>query len=193
MDPAKGGVEEDRLAVAAVARGDRAAFERVYSRSKDDLLRLLVSLVGDRAASEDLLHDVFVAFARKAKDIRLGGSLRAYLAASCLHRARDVARRERRGAGPAGLDLLESRSSPAPGPSERLAASDEAERLAAALETLSFEQREVVSLHLHGGLTFREIASMLGLSINTAQSRYRYALAALRRLLAPADGRPSPP
>ena len=54
----------------------------------------------------------------------------------------------------------------------------------AALASLPDEQREVVILHIHGELKFREIAEMLGVSSNTAQSRYRYALSALRKLLA---------
>jgi len=48
---------------------------------------------------------------------------------------------------------------------------------------LPVEQREVITLHLHAGLTFREIALQLGLSINTVQSRYRYGIEKLRTLL----------
>ena len=49
-----------------------------------------------------------------------------------------------------------------------------------ALRRLPEEQREVLALKIWGGLTFDEVASQLGLSPNTAASRYRYALEALR-------------
>ncbi|HRK16488.1 MAG TPA: RNA polymerase sigma factor [Prosthecobacter sp.] len=54
-----------------------------------------------------------------------------------------------------------------------------------ALEALPEAQREVVTLKLWGGLTFAEIASAMGESINTISGRYRYALQALQKRLAP--------
>jgi RNA polymerase sigma-70 factor (ECF subfamily) len=53
----------------------------------------------------------------------------------------------------------------------------------AALNELANEQRELVIMHVWGGLTFAEIADLLGISINTATSRYRYALANLREYM----------
>jgi len=49
---------------------------------------------------------------------------------------------------------------------------------------LPVAQREVVVLHIWGGLTFEEVAQAIGVSPNTAASRYRYALEKLRRLVA---------
>jgi RNA polymerase sigma-70 factor (ECF subfamily) len=54
-----------------------------------------------------------------------------------------------------------------------------------ALQALPQEQREVVTLKLWGDLTFNEIAAMTGESINTIAGRYRYALQAMQRKLAP--------
>jgi RNA polymerase sigma-70 factor (ECF subfamily) len=54
-----------------------------------------------------------------------------------------------------------------------------------ALIDLPKEQREVVTLRLWGGLTFKEIAAMTGDSINTVAGRYRYALNNLQKTLAP--------
>jgi RNA polymerase sigma-70 factor (ECF subfamily) len=68
----------------------------------------------------------------------------------------------------------------------------EEERLAvdAAIRQLPPEQREVVYLKVFEGLTFQEIADRCGLSINTAGSRYRYAMDALRRSLGTVKARP---
>ena len=52
-----------------------------------------------------------------------------------------------------------------------------------ALATLPTEQREVVVLKIWGELTFDEIGEQLNLSPNTAASRWRYAMGALRKLL----------
>ncbi|MDH3583482.1 MAG: sigma-70 family RNA polymerase sigma factor [Phycisphaerae bacterium] len=53
-----------------------------------------------------------------------------------------------------------------------------------ALETLPLEQKEVVALKLWGEMTFAQVAEALEISPNTAASRYRYAITALRRELA---------
>ena len=52
--------------------------------------------------------------------------------------------------------------------------------LTAAVATLPPAQREVLSLKIDGGLTFAEIAAVIGTSINTAASRYRYAIENIR-------------
>jgi RNA polymerase sigma-70 factor (ECF subfamily) len=55
--------------------------------------------------------------------------------------------------------------------------------LAAAVAALPDAQREVVALKIDAGLTFAEIAAVTGTSLNTAASRYRYALEKLRTAL----------
>ena len=63
---------------------------------------------------------------------------------------------------------------------------DEAQSaLAAALDRLPHDQREVLVMKIWNELTFAEIASALGISQNTAASRYRYALAALKKIFQP--------
>ena len=54
------------------------------------------------------------------------------------------------------------------------------EALERALARLPVEQREVVALKVDGELTFAEIGAVMGISPNTAASRYRYALGKLR-------------
>ncbi len=55
--------------------------------------------------------------------------------------------------------------------------------LEGAVKALDPKFREVVTLKIWGGLTFQEIADTLGVPLNTAASRYRYALEELRRTL----------
>jgi RNA polymerase sigma-70 factor (ECF subfamily) len=49
------------------------------------------------------------------------------------------------------------------------------------LDDLSAEQKEIIHLKIFEGLTFREIAAVCGISVNTAASRYRYGIARLRK------------
>ena len=64
---------------------------------------------------------------------------------------------------------------------------DRRQAIEAALRRLPAEQREVLVLKIWGERTFEQIASQLAIPPNTAASRYRYALAALREQLTAAD------
>jgi RNA polymerase sigma-70 factor (ECF subfamily) len=57
--------------------------------------------------------------------------------------------------------------------------SDELQCIAAAMERLDLAGREVIELHLHAQLSFREIAGLLGEPLATVASRYRRALGKL--------------
>ena len=102
---------------------------------------------------------------------------KAYLFAAVRNSARDRAARRAR-AEPLGP---ESRHEPAvPGPAEAAA-------IRAAVMGLPDDQREVVVLHIWGGLTFGEIGRTTGVSPSTATSRYRYGLEKLRGALGGSD------
>lgn len=179
------GEDAESEALKALARGDPSGLERIYREHKDRLFTVAFHLLGDEATAEDVLHDVFLHLARHARELRRPESLRAYLMMCCANRARDRLRGPR--PAPDAGELLADRPARGPGPEEGLARRDDARRVAAALARLPDEQREVVVLHLHGQLKFRDIAELLSNSVNTAQSRYRYALKALRERL-PAEG-----
>jgi RNA polymerase sigma-70 factor, ECF subfamily len=181
MDPNTNG--HDQSLVALISRGDRATLARVYADLKDDLLSASYHLLGDRAAAEDVLQDVFLSLAGSAKKIRLTGRLKGYLLVSCLNRARDLLRRRR--IEPTAVETLDEKGASTDGPADIAEKLDEAARVAGALAGIPEEQREVVVLKVYGQLTFREIGEALEVSINTVQSRYRYALAALRKRLEP--------
>jgi RNA polymerase sigma factor (sigma-70 family) len=170
---------DDASLLTAAARGDRRAFERIYLAYKDDLLTLAGLMLGDRQAGEDVLHDVFVSLARRIGHLTLNGSLKGYLLTSCANRARDMFRRRGVRHNPARELEIEASGDPA----KATEVAEETARAMAALTRLPGEQREVVTLHIHGQLTFREVARLLEIPINTAKSRYRYALSALRKEL----------
>jgi RNA polymerase sigma-70 factor (ECF subfamily) len=135
------------------------------------------------ADAEDVVQEAFVRYWRHQR--HLPGDHGALLVTSIRRAAIDLARRESRrarreeksGLGPeddAGL------FEPVPG--------DDGERrreIEAALRRLPADQREVLVLKIWQELTFEQVAESLGIPLNTAASRYRYALAALRKELKP--------
>ncbi len=172
---------EDKLLVLKCRRGSRDAMCRIYEKYKDYLLTLAKGLLGEQAAAEDVVHDVFVSFASSARQFQLTGSLRGYLATCVSNLARDKIRSRTRQAE--ALDSVNPSISDSDNPEQRVIEREELTRLRQAISQIPYEQREAVMLHLKGGMKFREIANLQGVSVSTIHGRYRYGLDKLRSLL----------
>lgn len=170
---------EDRRLIGRLNRGDATALSRVYEKYRHDLLRLALSLLGERAGAEDVVQDVFVGFAVAARTFRLTGSLKSYLATCTANAARNRLKAASRRAT-AGLDEAANLASGTSRPDDWAILSEQFRRIGQAMTRLPAEQREVVTLRLHGDMAFREIAAWQKTSIKTVQSRYRYGLDKLR-------------
>ena len=107
--------------------------------------------------------------------------MKGYLSTCVANCARD--RNRLRSARNVGLDAAEDMETGSDDPVACAIGSEQARRLQDVLGRLPYEQREIIVLHLHQEMRFREIAEALGVSINTVQSRYRYGLEKLRSIV----------
>ena len=133
-----------------------------------------------RADAEDIVQDAFVRFWRRQHSIENRALLYAMVRSTALDRLRRDQRRARR-------EAVVALAGPLHGEPEYTTQDESQEMLAAAVARLPNEQQEVVVLKIWSELTFAEIGSILEISQNTAASRYRYALSALKRTLPPHD------
>ena len=134
--------------------------------------------VRSSADAEDVVQEAFVKFWRRNHDIRNRGLLFATVRSVALDLLRRDSRRARREA--TALSDVDQSVQPA------FDVEDDSQRaLVTALDFLPEEQREVLVMKIWNELTFAEIAQILGISQNTAASRYRYALAGLKKTLQP--------
>lgn len=160
-----------------LAGGCPRAYATLYDQLAPALLRTARTLLGSTSEAEDAVQDVFVNLVRSRDRLAEVEDLAAYLFTALRH---VVGRRlVQRAAERRGLEQLARNGhneSPAPSCSED-------EDLERALTTLPDEQRQVIALKIDGGLTFAQIAAVLNISLNTAASRYRYALEKLRQQL----------
>lgn len=173
---------EDKLLIWKYKRGDREALRNIYEKYKDELVTLAAALLIDINMAEDVVHDVFVSFIKTAKKFQLTGSLKGYLATCVANNARNK-NKARRKLSSYGLDEADAALSKSNSPDTVAIFDEELHQLSLALAQLPYEQREVLLMHSYSGLKFRNIARSLGVSINTAQGRYRYALHKLRLML----------
>jgi RNA polymerase sigma-70 factor (ECF subfamily) len=138
------------------------------------------------ADAEDIVQEAFVRFWRKQHQISnpeiIGARelvrSRGLLYAMVRSIALDFLRRDSRRARRESVVVAESDSAVQP---EFAIENESQQELVAAMALLPNEQREVLVMKIWNDLTFAEIASVLGISQNTAASRYRYALAALKK------------
>ena len=173
---------EDKLLIYKFNRGDEDALRRIYEKYRSDLLKVAAALLNDRNSVEDVVHDVFVSFAKGVGNFRLKGSLKGYLSICIANRARDrnrAAQRKRT----VGLDGVEQVRSDTNVPVRLALRSELYKKLDYAIAQLPCEQREIIILHLQSRAKFTQIAELKGLSTNTVRSRYRYGLNKLRSIL----------
>jgi len=145
-----------------------------FSQLGPGLLLFARQWVRSRADAEDIVQEAFVRFWRHNHNVRN----RPLLYATVRSIALDLIRRDSRRARREAEALFESEQAIEP---QFELADDAQHALATAVDRLPHDQREVLVMKIWNELTFAEIATALGISQNTAASRYRYAVAALKR------------
>jgi len=149
---------------------DRNEVRQLYEQHGRALLAYACAFLHDPAEAEDVLHQVFLQLLRDgATQISSPGYLFRAVRNHVLNQIRD---RSREVALDSEAQWLESPSG----------STETALALQSALRTLPEEQREVIVLRVWGQMTFDEVAGVVGISPNTAASRYRYGLAKLNEV-----------
>ena len=184
----------DTELVAAFKGGDVEALGALMERHKAALYGYLLRVTKRADAAEDIFQEVFLKLVHNPGAYGEREKFKAWLFTVARNAAMDYFRREssRRALACAEGDApvygeeeapsrLDSAASPEPGPPEAL--ENKGERIAAALDKLSDDQREIFHLRHYSELSFKEIAEMLGLPIGTVLARMSRAAARLREEL----------
>lgn len=168
----------DMALVQAIARGDEEALARLYERYAGLLFNYLLALVDDRQTAEDLLQEVFLAVWQGARRFRGRSTVRTWVYRIAHHRAIDHLRRRRPQVSVDEVTLVADHD-----PEAMVEQSRRAEAVRRALATLSPTHRAVVELTFVHGLSYREIADVLGCPPGTVKSRMSHALRYLKAAL----------
>ncbi|CAN5724970.1 N/A [soil metagenome] len=156
--------------------------ERCYDAHASGVFHYLVTFTKTETDARDLLQELFIKLARSDSGTVLQNE-KAFVYRLAHNLAIDWMRR-RKVRWDTEERLVKELQEGQQGPSDPdmvLLAKGFAE----ALKTLPDEQRTIVQLKLWDGLTFDEIAEVQNIPLNTAASRYRYALEKLRTQLRP--------
>jgi RNA polymerase sigma-70 factor (ECF subfamily) len=162
---------------------DAIILERLYDEHAQSLFAFLLHFTRNEADTRDLLQEVFCRLAAKPALLQGTREPRAFLIRMAHNLAIDHLRRQQtRDRNYDGYAQEQSTLFAATADPDESAFRSSLET---ALGELPEEQRHVVYLKLWEHLTFDAIADILGISPNTAASRYRYGLDKLREQLRP--------
>ncbi len=181
-DALMGESEETSWLVAAQA-GDRAAFARLVEGYWPRVFRWLYHLTHDRHLAEDLAQETFLKALANLHRFRAGTNFRAWLFRIGHNALANVHRANRsRSALPEDLPTREQ------GPDEAASSREALHDLAAAVNQLPKDFRAALLLRIEEDLSFRQIASILDITEETARWRVFKARQKLLELVQPEMG-----
>lgn len=189
----EGGSAREARLVEACRKGDAAAFDALLRHWQKPLFNFVYRHLGDPALAEDLVQETFVRVVQSIRRYAHRGSFSTWLYRIALNLCRDHRRKKRlpvvslhdyvtTDAGDTVFvkDRLADDGAPTDAAAEAADREELAKRL---LGGLSEVQREVILLKEYQGLTFAEIAEVLGVPENTAKARLYRGLRAMRERL----------
>jgi len=171
---------EDSRLLELVNNGDKDGLNQIYAKYKNELLTIARSLLPDIHTAEDCLHNVIVKFVSSNSSSHIH-NLRSYLIKSVVNQAKDQLKKTKKQSD-CRVETLDYDSNSI-APSMRMIEIEESNKVFEALAKLPNEQREVIVMHIHGEMKFKEIADFQCVSTNTVQSRYAYGIEKLRTFL----------
>jgi RNA polymerase sigma-70 factor (ECF subfamily) len=178
----------DEELMSGFQKGDDNAFEQLYDRYKRPIYHFIFRRLGHVGRAEELTQEVFLGLLRTRGSWRQEASFKTYIYRIALNQCASEARRtdfkkteplER----PDGTTV--DPPSASDGPDGEVTRREEAELVANALGQLEADQREALLLREYQGLSYEEIAEVMGVALGTVKSRIFRGKLELKRLLEP--------
>lgn len=186
----------DEELLVAYRNGEVTAFRTLFERYRKPLFNFLLRRVRDRGRAEELYQDVWTKVIERSDEFRGDSKFSTWMYAIARNRCIDHSRRMKfrahrslESTEPGACQpILERVANPQPDTDDLAAASTLRKRIAAAVEELPVDQREVFLLRQVQGLAFQDIADIVCTPVNTVKSRMRYALERLQSQLVDLTG-----
>lgn len=181
-------LHSDAELIHAFLQGEEQAIETLIYRYKDKVFTSIFMLVKDKYIAEDIFQDAFLKMIRTMREGRYSeqGKFLPWAIRVAHNLCMDHFRRTRQQIPvtlPDGRDISEVFSFISETASDKMEQRQVNKSVRQLIEMLPEEQREVIVLRMYGDLSFKEIADLTSVSINTALGRMRYGLINLRRMI----------
>ena len=169
--------------LAAVAKGDEAAFERLYAATRAKLYGVALRILRRSDLADEVMQDAYLKIWRGAGDFdpRLASPI-TWMVAIARNRAIDIARRRTDSSledEPAAMDAVAD----TPDPLARREVTDDLKRLLNCLGGLEDERRQMVLLAYYNGWSREQLAAKFDKPVNTIKTWLRRSLVEVRECL----------
>jgi RNA polymerase sigma-70 factor (ECF subfamily) len=172
-------VQETRL-IGFAKDGDRDAIARLVRRYEREIFYFIYRMTWDVEDAKDLTQEVFIKVFRKIPGFRGDSSFRTWLYRIATNHALNFLSRR----PPAGSDKpLLTLSDPAPSAPDTLVMEERNRHVSRAIDRLPRRQKTIVILRAYEGLSYQEIARVLGCSVGNCKATYHNAVIKLREIL----------
>lgn len=178
----------DQELLSQYLSGNEAALEVLINRHKDKVFTAIYMFVQDTYLAEDIFQDTYIKVIktlRKGKYREEGKFLPWVLRIAnnlCIDHFRKTKRNPKVTTSD-GFDIFKVLKFEEDNAEQALIKSQTHNKVRTLVENLPEEQREVVMLRHYAGMSFKEIAELTDVSINTALGRMRYALINMRKMI----------
>lgn len=171
--------DSDEVLVRRARDGEESALSALVKRHADAVYRVALAIAGDRDVAQDVSQDAFLKAFRGLEGFRGDAAFRTWLLTIAANAARGALRRRGR-RRETDLDAAPPVVSEVRGPDEDAVLVSEAARAREALGRLPEKQRLSVQLRVDEGLSFREIAEVIGSTEGAARVNYFHGIRKLR-------------
>ncbi|MFT7589615.1 MAG: RNA polymerase sigma factor (sigma-70 family) [Limisphaerales bacterium] len=181
-------VQSDKELIRSYISGQESALEFLITRHKDKVYTSILFLVKEQSLAEDIFQDAFI---KVIDTLRTGkykeeGKFLPWVMRISYNLCIDHFRRQKRTpviTNSEGFDIFNVLTFADGNVEDDIIADQTRTKVRSLIDNLPSEQREVVILRHYSDLSFKEIAELTGVSINTALGRMRYALINMRKMI----------
>lgn len=168
--------------------GNEACFEELVNRHKDRIYTYLVLLLKNRDLAQDFFHDTLIKVIQSLKKGKYleEGKFRPWALRIAHNLVIDHFRKQQKmrlQRSTDEFDVFSTISHDDKNAEEEMIHETIIGDMRKLVTLLPYDQREVLLMRIHAKMSFKEIAWLSGVSINTALGRMRYALINLRKLM----------
>ena len=179
----------DQELIKQYIQGNEACLEMLVTRHKNKIFTAIILIVHDTYIAEDIFQETFIKIIRTLKSGKYNeeGKFLPWAMRIARNLAIDYFRKTKRMptvTSSDGEDVFRTFNINEANREESMIRNQRDETIRDLIRLLPEEQREVLVLRHYGDLSFKEIAKITNVSINTALGRMRYALNNLRKIIA---------
>ncbi len=153
--------------------------ESAINDHEGPLVRYAQHFLGDSERARDVVQDTFVQLLKSDRQA-IGGHLRAWLFRVCRNRAIDICRKESR-MKTTETQMLDQTVNGSETPAAILEQSEKSRHIQSLIEDLDQRQQEIIRLKFQNAMSYREIASVMGLSVTNVGFILHKALQKVRQ------------